>query len=253
MSTTEPTQTQDLWSRQAYPTLSAGPQRIAYAAVAALVVLPLLVYLVSAEFYTKYVLSEQLREYQAIELLTFTFGVTAGVLLAIAAVKLWRLRPGPDYGPAGARGWPDRYGAFVVGGLSALAMWVLSGEEVNWGQTFVHWGVPEREKQREIILNLHNTTEDISMQALGSWFVYLVLLGLPLLWCFRKRLNLPGAWWPAVPIGPAVAATLAGTLISNLKSLYRSFTPTTRPKRSTSITSSKSKSRKKCCLPWRFC
>lgn len=54
------------------------------------------------------------------------------------------------------------------------AVWFLAGEEVGWGQTFAHWGVPELEKDRDIVLNPHNTTEVVSMRSLGSWFVNIV-------------------------------------------------------------------------------
>lgn len=211
--------------KHAYPSLSTKLLWPAYAAVVLLAVVPNLIYVVAPDFYLRVILNQQMREYQLIEMTTFGAGLAAGAVLWVGAVKLWKRRPGRDYGPAGPRGLPDRLGAFAVVAASAAAVWFLAGEEVDWGQTFAHWGVPELEKDRDIILNLHNTTEIVSMQSLGSWFVNIVLLGIPVMWCFRRKLNLPRAWWPAIPIGPAVLALIMGTMASRIKDVYVWFTP----------------------------
>lgn len=208
-----------------YPKLSAKLLLPAYVAVLLLAIVPNLIYAVAPEFYLRVILNQQMREYQMIEMITFGAGVVGGVLLWIGTVKLWKRRPGPDYGPAGKRGLPDRWGAVLLVAASAAAIWFLAGEEVDWGQTFAHWGVPELEKDRDIILNLHNTTDIVSMQVLGSWFVNIVLLAVPIMWCFRRKLNLPRAWWPAIPAGPSVLALILGTMASRIKDFYVWLTP----------------------------
>ncbi len=196
-----------------------------YALTLLLAALPACVYLAAPDFYLRYVLNDQMREYQAVEMVTFSTALVGGLLLAIGARRLWRVRPGPDYGPEGLRGVPDRWGAVSLVGASALAALFLAGEEVNWGQTFLHWGVAERQQQRDITLNLHNTTDAVSIQSLGSWYVLITFLLIPVVWAFRRPLNLPDAWRAAVPILPATVAVLLGLGLSEVKDIAEGLRP----------------------------
>lgn len=190
-----------------------------------LAAVPALFYLAAPEFYLRVVLNDQMREYQAVEMVTFGAALLGGVLLAIGARRLWKVRPGPDYGPQGLRGVPDRLGAFALVAGSALAGVFFAGEEVNWGQTFLHWGVGERMQERDITLNLHNTTDLISIQSFGSIYVLATFVAVPLIWAFRERLNLPDAWRAAIPVLPATLAVLLGLSLSELKDVYAALTP----------------------------
>ncbi len=196
-----------------------------YAIPVLLVAVPALIYAVAPDFYLRFVLNDQMREYQAVEMTTFACALVGGGLLAWAAWGLWRRRPGPDFGPPGLRGWPDRHGGYALVAVCALASVFLAGEEVNWGQTFLHWGVGERDQDRDVTLNLHNTADLVSVQGLGSVFIMTVFLVIPAVWLFRRPLNLPGEWRPAVPIGAATLAVVLGLALSTAKDIYIATQP----------------------------
>ena len=185
-----------------------------------LAVLPVLIYAASPAAYTRLIVSEQYREYQAAEMVTFGAAVLGGVVLLLAAMRLWRIRPRRGFGPAGLRGAPDRWLALLLVGSAALAAIFFGGEEVNWGQTFANWGIPERQQNLERIANLHNTTELVSIQSLGSIYVIALFLVVPGLWLLRKPLKWPAVWRPAVPPLSAVVAVLLGLAFAEAKDLY---------------------------------
>lgn len=191
-----------------------------YALPVALVAMPAVIYALSPSFYRSYVLDHQLRESQAVEMVTFVCGVVGGALLLSAAWRLWKRRPGVDFGPRGVRGLPDRHLAWALPATVGAAAWFFAGEVVNWGQTFLHWRVPEREQLRGMSVNLHNNSKVISLMSLGSGFLLGVFLVWPVVWRFRERLNLPGLWHVAVPWGPAILAVVMGFSLTRLKDLY---------------------------------
>lgn len=171
-----------------------------------LAVLPLLIYAASPAYYKAHVLNEQYREYQPVEMVTLASAVLGGVALLAAGLVLLKKR---------------YHAAAGVAAVSGLASLFLAGEEVNWGQTFANWGVPEREQELTAPLNLHNTTEMVSIQSLGSIFIIGLFLVLPLAFALRTKTRLPGAWRPAVPPLPAVVSVLLGFLFSDVKDFYR--------------------------------
>ena len=185
-----------------------------------LAALPALIFAASPAFYIRHVVSEQYREYQAAEMITFGSAVLGGVLLGVAAVRLWRRRPGAAFGPGGARGLPDRHLAWFLPAVAGIAALFFGGEEVNWGQTFANWGVAENQQKLEQVLNLHNTTEWVSIQSLGSVFVIGLFLVVPLVWLGRRALNLPAIWRPAIPPLAAVVSVGLGLAIAESKDVY---------------------------------
>ena len=173
-----------------------------------LAVLPLLIYAASPEAYQRYVVSEQFREYQAAEMITFGSALLGGLALLSAAAVMLRKRFNA---------------AAVVAAASGLASIFLAGEEVNWGQTFVNWGIAEREQRLAQVLNLHNTTEFISIQSLGSIFIIGLFLVLPVVFALRGATKLPVTLRPAVPPLSAVVSVLLGLAFSEAKDLYRTI------------------------------
>lgn len=197
----------------------------AYLFVLALAVWPWVTYAASPEFYTTYILDYQMREYQAVEMVTFASGLIAIVLLVWGAARLRRQRPPRESLPKGARGTSDRNFPTGLAAVTALATFFFTGEEVNWGQTFAHWGVAELQQQRDITLNLHNTVDIVSVQSLGAIFLYAVFFVLPICWMMRAKLNLPRFWWPAIPVGPAIFAFVCGLAYAHTKDLYIATNP----------------------------
>jgi hypothetical protein len=188
-----------------------------------LVILALLgTYLLSPQFYLDYVLELTLRESQAVEVATVTFLVLALVPMGWASWQLWFRRPAPS-AAGGFRGWLHRNGAFGFVTSMTLATAFFLGEEINWGQTFLHWGTPEPQKQMEFQTNLHNNLGGLSVQALGSLCLSVAIFGLPLAWQFRRPLHLPQSLEPAVPQLPVVMCLAVAMSWKWFKSVYRSM------------------------------
>lgn len=165
------------------------------------------VYLISPAFYLTHFLEGGAREYQAVELGTVTVALLAGVLLAAAAWRIFRLSP------------PRRGEAALFAALAAAAAFFLAGEEINWGQIFMHWGTTESTRPIESQTNLHNT--DLPIQNLGSWYLILAFFVTPAVWRLRSRLNLPPHWALAVPRWPVIAAVAASLSVRPVKFAYR--------------------------------
>jgi len=181
-----------------------------------------LTYAVSPGFYLTYILEHEQREYQAVELATFAFGLTGAAALGWSTLSLWHsttrarvmglVAPRPGFAGAG----DGRGGALIVAVVFA-ATFFLSMEEINWGQAFLRWGKPAVEDS--IATNLHN---NISMvQTLGALFMIAVFWGLPLLWSQRQRLRVPSDWAPAIAEWPLVVALAVAFLPSVFKDVYR--------------------------------
>ncbi len=207
---------------------------VAAATPAAAIAVLIVIYIASPVFYVNHILEYQHRESQAVEMVTFLAASVAAAMLFLAASRLWRIGaaalpafgvdPNDLRGPAALRG---RGGAIIVA-VVALATLFFAGEEVNWGQNFFNWGVPEYEKGTGFAgpeVNLHNSFEVVSVQSLGSAFLLGVFFGLPLMWLGRHRLTMIGDWGPAIPTWPVVAAMLTVQLWGLVKPLYRAIHP----------------------------
>ena len=175
--------------------------------------------------YLTYILEERYREYQAVEMITFGCSTLAAVFGFVAAFVVYRQarrhRPG-----GGMLMRLSVLGAPGVLGVTALAALFFAGEEVNWGQTFTRWGEPEFTQGAAVTeaytaQNVHNNLEGLSVQSLGSVYLVLVLVLVPVVWARRERWGLPASWSPAVAAWPAGAAVVFAYLVKGVKSVYR--------------------------------
>ncbi len=173
------------------------------AIIAALV----LSYVISPSFYLTYVLEAEMREYQAVEIATFTLLLLAGLVLVGVVWRLWGLRARwKQPGDVLYRGWYGLGLVFIV----MLACFFVAGEEIDWGDSYGWWGENPPKGDREM-LNLHNTSP-LPIKSMGSLFLVVVFFVLPLAWALRDRVKLPTglgiviAEWPVV-VAMAVAFT----------------------------------------------
>ncbi|MEX2387958.1 MAG: hypothetical protein WD534_08770 [Phycisphaeraceae bacterium] len=190
-------------------------ERAAYALPVVLLTVMVLIYVVSPTFYLTYVLEKEHRETQAVEILTFLCGLTASGLLVWSAWRLWRL----EWQAGKIAGLP---GGPMLVAVVALATIFFTGEEISWGQTYLQWQTPEayHELADSGETNLHNAKTPIRMQSLGSLFLIVAFLGLPLAWRFRDRLKLPADWHSGVAEGPVVFTILCGFLWARSREFY---------------------------------
>lgn len=173
--------------------------------------------------YLTHILEERYREYQLVEMITFgcsLFAAGCGFLAAGLVFRQVRERF-PESGPIA------RLFAPGLLGVSALASLFFAGEEVNWGQTFARWGRPEFTQdaataEQYTAQSVHNNLEGLSIQSMGSVFLIVVLVVLPILWARREKLGLPAAWAPAIACWPAAATVAAAYVLKEIKSVYRS-------------------------------
>lgn len=183
-------------------------------------------YTISPRWYLRHVLEPQHREYQLVEMLTFAAGLLAGVLLAWAGARLWAVmtagrRAGWLAHRPGWRGVMDGRGGAGLVLIAAAATLFFAGEEVNWGQTFADWGVPERDKPTTQAVNLHNNVDLVSPQVIANVYLVTMFFLMPAAWALRDRLPVPRDWAPAVPAAPVVAAMAWAFAVSFAKTAYR--------------------------------
>ncbi len=181
----------------------------------ALVWLLAMVYLTAPAFSLEWVIRRGSTEYQVVELTTFGAAFVAALMLGVVALKLWFLKA-----PDGTR--PVRIGAMAVG-LIGAASFVFAMEEVSWGQTFIGWETPEGYSEFSRETNIHNS--EIPLQSLGSVFIIVMFLVLPLLWRFRQKWNLPQGLAPAIAWGPSVVCMLSAFVWKEWKGIYRAIHP----------------------------
>jgi hypothetical protein len=174
-------------------------------------------YRVSPAFYLDYVLIGSAREHQAVELITFACTAAATVLLLIAARRLWRS------GSSAATGHLlERRGAFMIVGLIALATFFFAGEETSWGQSYLQWQTPDAVREVTPETNLHNIHGlPISVNSLGSVFLIVMFVALPIAWRHRESLGISASWLPAIAEWPIAFAMLFAFGVKLYKSLYR--------------------------------
>jgi hypothetical protein len=109
-------------------------------------------------------------------------------------------------------------GAWIVG-VCCLASFFFAGEEMNWGQTFVHWGVPEEQKPFEV--NIHNHfAMPFTVMNLGDFFLFSFFIGMPILWRFRNHYGIPQTWAPAIPPWSVVFGLIVASSWEKVKFLY---------------------------------
>jgi len=175
------------------------------------------------QFYLRFIIERSVREYQAVETLTLVVAVSATVILFRSAMELWRLQSVQIEPGAGVIGKSTRTGAWLVG-LCCLAMFFFTGEEMNWGQTFFHWGVPENQKPYEV--NIHNSlVVPLTVMQFGDIFLLLFFVALPILWRFRDRFGLPEAWAPAIPPWAVTMSVIVSSLWEQVKYFYLALSP----------------------------
>ena len=184
----------------------------AYLAPLALIAVLIGVHAVSPHFYLTYVLEEKQREYQAVEIFTFTCAILGSGLMFHAAWRLWR--------GARDRSLRERGGLAIITVL-ALATFFFAGEEISWGQTYLGFATPAAYKPLSGETNLHNT--QLSIKALGDWFLVALFFILPAVWSLRGRWRLPGSWAPAIAEGPVVFAMAVAFVWRLYKNIYRQW------------------------------
>lgn len=183
-------------------------------------------YLASPAFYSTYVIDAEMREYQAVEITTFTTSTLAGIMLLWSAWMLGRRRPAVDPEESMVRRLAEGWGAAGIVGVAGAASLLFAGEEVNWGQTFLHWGVPESEKPHPTSLHNNDNEFAISVNQLGALYLIGQFIVLPLVWRFRDRWRLPiigrvpDSWRAAIPEAPVIFTFIVSVLWKLIKDLY---------------------------------
>ena len=178
----------------------------------------LLIYLLIPDFYLTYVLELEDRENQAVEIVTFASAFLASIALLWTVWRIWRLKL-MNHADVNFHG-----GAILVAMVS-LASLFFAGEEISWGQTYFGGAIPDilaggigsRER------NLHNSDLPIPVQSLGSIFLLIVFIGLPIAWQFRQPkgpLPMPQAWQPAIAEWPIVFCMAFAFVWKLVKQIY---------------------------------
>ena len=170
------------------------------------------IYFVSKDFYLEWVLERTMRERQAVEVFTFGCSMTGSFLTGLAALTFLKRRK-----------TDNTWGAFLIAGAVSGAAFFFAAEEVSWGQTWFGWETPEGMDSVET--NLHNHQGMISVQMLGSIFLIAVFFVVPLVWRFNVPVKAPRDWKEAVPEFPVILCLAAAFLVSEVKEVYRWFTP----------------------------
>jgi hypothetical protein len=201
---------------------------VAYAVPLLLIAGLVITYLVNPEFYLRYVLELQYREWQVVELVTVGSAFLGSLFLFYSAWRLWAIGPQvyatmkPDQ-PAWLKG---RRGAVTIA-VVALAAFFLAGEEINWGENLKYIGQShdERGAADSEEFNLHNNDRlPISIAGLGTVFIGVIFIALPILWAFRHNLKFVlDDWAPAIAEGPMIFTIIVTFLWRNVKRVYLSF------------------------------
>jgi len=149
-----------------------------------LILLSFILATAAPEFYTKFIQDPQQGEFEAVELMTFFCSFSAGVVLCGCTVRLLRERGRIDPG------------VFVIG-LAAMGSLFLAGEEINWGQTWMNWGVPAAVVGKGP-LNLHNRDVFNLVENGGTAALLVLFFWVPVLWHTRWAKHLPESLAPAI-------------------------------------------------------
>ncbi|MEM8875185.1 MAG: hypothetical protein AAGD32_13125 [Planctomycetota bacterium] len=176
----------------------------------ALLALLVTTYLIDPRFYLTYVLEFSQRETQVVEIITFACLLLAGLLLVAPTFRLLRSNDRGKWLTIG-----------IVGSL-CLAGFFVAGEEIDWGDSYGLWG-DEAPKGDAPALNLHNSSP-LPIKSVGNLYLAGIFFGLPALWAFRGKLNLPAVLAP--PVVPSIPVVIAMGIAFGwrfLKNVYRMF------------------------------
>lgn len=174
-------------------------------------------YVISPSWYLRCLIEPLNRERQVVELATAAMVLLSAAMLFYAAGRLWRQQryegaiPGLPGGP-------------MIIALVALAAFVFAMEEISWGQTWFGGGkgvIAQTLGSKE--RNLHNADLFLSAQTLGSVFLIVMFMILPLAWRFRRprgAIPLPNDWRSAIAEAPVVFCFVIAFVWKELKPLY---------------------------------
>ena len=171
-----------------------------------------LTFWLSPEFFLTYVLEEQSREFQVVELVTVICAFLAAVILFYSTWKLWSLK------------W--RWAAGVVG-IMALASLFFAGEEISWGQTYWDWATPKWwDENVGYETNFHNSQISVwGFHQLAWIFLIVMFVVFPLVWKFGRYGTNPWYLQPAVPEWPVVFSFVVAVLYREVKNFYTWWFP----------------------------
>ena len=180
-----------------------------------LLVLIWLAFWVSPNFYFTYMLEENNREYQIIELLTFLSAALAGCILIYVTHQFWVLHS---------------VEAAIWVGILALATIFFAGEEISWGQSYFEWDTPQwwgEYISRET--NFHNSRVDqansFRLTHWGGVFLLVMFVILPVLWKNQNRIGLSLNLAPAMPDFGSMVTIVVASLYRESKSIFKSVLP----------------------------
>ena len=189
----------------------------------ALVAALLIIYHTAPQFYLRYILHPEAREHQAVEVTTFACSLLAGVFILAVALWLWRQRLAVGSATGAGRGaWLRSRAGVLLLTIVAMAALFFAGEEISWGQTYLGYATPDSISEVVPETNLHNIHGlPISVNSLGSAFLLVVFVALPVAWRWRRSLNLPVSLAVGVAETPVVWAMVVAFVWKLYKSLYR--------------------------------
>ncbi len=170
---------------------------------------------ISPNFYFTFLLEENNREYQIIEILTFVAGAIAGLVLVYVAFQFWVIH---------------RWEAAVWVGIMALATIFFAGEEISWGQSYLAWETPEwwgEYISRET--NFHNSRADqanhFRLTQWGGIFLLVMFVVAPIVWVYQDRLGLSLNLAPAMPDFGSMVTIVVASLYRESKGIFQSLLP----------------------------
>jgi hypothetical protein len=150
------------------------------------------------EFYETYIFSPSWREHQAIELVTFASSLAGGCILTYCSIVLVQRS-------SSSAAHRIHWGSFVLG-CAGVGSLFLAGEEINWGQVFVHWESPSEALNLFGQVRVHKTVIPNSFFHTVATIFILCLFGIvPLLWAKARRI-MPPSLAPCIPTGPCILA-----------------------------------------------
>ena len=170
---------------------------------------------ISPNFYFTYMLEENNREYQIIEILTFLSAALAGGILMYVTHQFWVLHS---------------VEAAIWVGILALATVFFAGEEISWGQSYFQWDTPQwwgDYISRET--NFHNSRAEhansIRLTHWGGVFLLAMFVIFPILWINQSRIGLSLNLAPAMPDFGSMFTIVVASLYRESKSIFESMLP----------------------------
>lgn len=168
---------------------------------------------ISPNFYFTYMLVENNREFQIIEILTFLSGALAGFILVYVAYQFWALH------------WWE---AAIWVGIMAMATIFFAGEEISWGQSYWDWETPKwwgEYISRET--NFHNSRvaqpSSFRLTHWGGIFLLVMFVIVPVLWVYQDHVGLSLILAPAMPDFVSVVTIVVASLYRESKNTLESW------------------------------